>query len=304
MVTTAVLVAVAAGAIGPGLSARAATLPTSGKLVAIGAENQYANVISQIGGPYLKVAAIIKNPNTDPHTFEASPEVAELVSTADLVVQNGLGYDSFMTKLEAASPRRQRRVLNVQSLLGLPASTRNPHLWYKPSTMPAVAAAIASDLAALEPSHTGYFQTQLHRFDSSLGPWSRLIAAIKRKFPGAAVATTEPVGDYLLQAVGVKNRTPWTLQADIMNGVDPSPQNVSSQDDLLTQHRVKAFLYNRQVTDSLTASFLALAERNRIPVVGIYETMPTPGFDYQRWMLAETRALDGALAEKRSTTHF
>ena len=62
-----------------------------------------------------------------------------------------------------------------------------------------------------------------------------------------------------------------------MNGTDPSPQNTALQDSLFTQHKVKVFLYNQQVTDSLTGSFIKLAEENNIPVVGVYETMPTPG---------------------------
>jgi zinc/manganese transport system substrate-binding protein len=74
-----------------------------GKILAVGAENQYANVIEQIGGRYVKVSAIESNPNTDPHTFEASPSVAETVAAAGLVVQNGVGYDAFMEKIESDS---------------------------------------------------------------------------------------------------------------------------------------------------------------------------------------------------------
>ena len=74
---------------------------TGPKVVAVGAENEYANVISQVGGPYVSVAAIMSNPNTDPHEFEASAQVAVQVSEAQLIVQNGVGYDSFMDKIEA-----------------------------------------------------------------------------------------------------------------------------------------------------------------------------------------------------------
>src|ERR1700759_1507257 len=74
-----------------------------GKILAVGAENEYANVISQIGGRYVQVSAVMSNPNTDPHTFEASPQVAQEVGRAQLVVQNGVGYDDFMSKIESAS---------------------------------------------------------------------------------------------------------------------------------------------------------------------------------------------------------
>ena len=63
-----------------------------------------------------------------------------------------------MNKIEAASPSSTRKVIDVQTLLGLPNSTPNPHLWYKPTTMPAVAKALVGDLSALEPSHAAYFQ--------------------------------------------------------------------------------------------------------------------------------------------------
>jgi len=105
----------------------------------------------------------------------------------------------------------------------------------------------------------------------------------------------------MLEAAGTVNLTPFSLQADIMNGVDPAPQDVTLQSGLFADHRVKVFVYNQQVTDSVTQSFLQAAERAGVPVVGVYETMPTPGYDYQTWMLAEVRALRRAVAEKVST---
>jgi zinc/manganese transport system substrate-binding protein len=277
--------------------------PTSA-IVAIGAENEYADVISQIGGPYVRASAIMSNPNTDPHTFEASPAVAQEISTAQLVVQNGVGYDTFMTTIENAAPNSGRKVIDVQKLLGLPDSTPNPHLWYKPSTMPAVASAIASDLAAIAPEHASYFRSAAQRFTSSLSAWDQAIASFKAHYPNTPVATTEPVADYMLQAVGADNLTPFSFQADIMNGTDPAPQDVAGEKSLFTEHKVKVFLYNQQVTSPLTQSFIALANANKIPVVGVYETMPVPGYDYQSWMLAEVHDLQLAVAEKKSTQHL
>ena len=270
-------------------------------VVAVGAENEYADVISQIGGRYVRVTAIMRNPNTDPHTFESSARVSQEVSAARLVVQNGLGYDSFMTKIEKASPSSSRKVVDVQRLLGLPDSPPNPHLWYEPTTMPAVAKAVAKALTHFQPAHAAYFQRNLRVFDASLAPYDEEIAKIKAAFPHAKVATTEPVADYLLQAAGIDDMTPWTLQADIMNTVDPSPQGVSIQDALLTGKKVQVLVYNQQVTSSVTEAFLKLAQAKRIPVVGVYETMPTPGYHYQTWMLAEADALYDALAHHRSS---
>lgn len=275
-----------------------------GVVVAVGAENEYANVIQQVGGKYVQVSAIMSNPNTDPHTFEASPSVARLVSSAQLVVQNGVGYDTFMNTIEDAVPSGARKVITVQDLLGLPDSTPNPHLWYKPGTMTAVAGAIAADLGALLPARAAYFKANAAAFGRSLQAWTNAIAAFRAKYPDTPVATTEPVADYMLQAAGADNRTPWAFQADIMNGTDPSAQDVAVERNLFTQHQVKVFVYNQQVTDSLTESLITLAHQNGIPVLGVYETMPTPGYDYQSWMLTEVQDLQKAVADRVSTEHL
>ncbi len=286
----------------PAASGQAAAA-TSGAITAIGAENEYASVIAQVGGKYVHAISIMSNPNTDPHAFEASPSVAREISGASLIVQNGLGYDDWAATIENAAPSPGRRVIDVQELLGRPGSTPNPHLWYDPATMPKVATAIAAGLAAIQPAHAAYFRASAAAFTASLAPWTRALAAFKAAHPGTPVATTEPVADYMLQAAGADNLTPWTFQADIMNGTDPAPQDVAAENALFTGHKVRAFLYNQQVTDALTGSFISLARANGIPVVGVYETMPA-GYDYQSWMTAEVTALGKAVAAGVSTEHL
>ncbi len=282
-------------------SATGASSP--GKIVAVGAESEYANVIQQVGGEYVRASAIMSNPDMDPHTFEASIAVAREVGSAEIVVQNGVGYDTFMTTIENAVPDSGRKVIDVQQLLGLPDSTPNPHLWYAPATMPKVADAVAGDLASLQPSHAAYFRARARAFIASLAPLTRAIASFKAASPGTRVATTEPVADYLVTALGADNLTPWTFQADIMNGVDPSPQAVAAERALLRQRAVTVLLYNQQVTDPLTRSLITLAQRSGIPVVGVYETMPVPGYDFQTWMLSEVRALREAVTGKVPAQH-
>lgn len=276
----------------------------SGTIAVVAAENEYGNVAAQIGGTDVSVTSVESNPNTDPHSYEVSPDVAQEIGSAQVVVQNGIGYDDFMSKIESASPNPARHLLIVQQLLGLPDSTPNPHLWYDPTTMPKVADALAADYAAIQPDHAAYFRANAATFIASLDPWVQALADFKAQYAGTPVATTEPVADYMLTAAGADNLTPFRLQADIMNGVDPSPQDLSQQTALLTQHKVKVFVYNDQVTDALTQSFITAAQAAHIPVIGVYETMPTPGFTYQSWMLAEVNALTNAVAHGVSTQHL
>ncbi len=270
-----------------------------GVIAAVGAESQYANVLSQIGGRYVSVSSILNNPNIDPHAYEASPTVAQEVSQAQVIIQNGLGYDSFMNDIESASPSASRMVIVVQHVLGVPNRTPNPHLWYKPSTMPAVAHVIASDLTILQPGHKAYFAARLQLFLQSLRPWTAAIASFRARYQGASVAVTEPVADYLLTAMGLDIKTPFVFQADVMNGVDPAPEDITLEDSLFTHHDVKVFCYNEQVVDSLTTAMRSTARAAGVPVVGVYETMPVTD-TYQAWMLDTVNAIEHAIAHTRS----
>src|SRR5215472_17489598 len=171
----ALLLAVAAAVaatVAAACSSGASGAASAGKIIAVGAENEYADVIQQVGGKYVQVSAIMSNPSTDPHTFEASASVGRLVNAARLVVQNGLGYDTFMDSIEKAVPDSGRRIIVVQQLLGLPDSTPNPHLWYDPATMPKVASAIAGALATIQPSHAAYYAANAATFTASLAAWT------------------------------------------------------------------------------------------------------------------------------------
>jgi zinc/manganese transport system substrate-binding protein len=308
MVLGAVLLGVGlfgAGCSSPSSSAAATAASSTGSTVAVVAgENEYGDVVSQIGGPYVRVYSVDSNPNTDPHTYEATPAVAHKIAAAKLLIENGVGYDDFMTKLASASANPGRKVLNVQQLLGLPDTTPNPHLWYDPKTMPAVAQALASDLAELEPAHAATFHANETRFIASLQPWLNAIAGFKTKYTGTTAATTEPVADYLLSAMGIDNLTPWQFQADIMNGTDPTPQDIALERGFFTKHQVKVFCYNEQVTDALTSSIRHTALKAGVPAVGVYETMPTSGYDYQSWMMAELKAIQQAITTGTSTEHL
>ena len=101
--------------------------------------------------------------------------------------------------------------------------------------------------------------------------------------------------------MGIRILTPFRFQAEIMNGVDPAPEDIALEDSFFSGHRVRLFAYNQQVVDSLTSSIRQTAVNDGVPVVGVYETMPTPGYTYQSWMLAEVDAIQKAVTTGTST---
>lgn len=274
---------------------------SSGSTISIvAAENEYGDVAQSIGGAAVKVTSIMSNPNTDPHTFEASTSVARTISTANIVIENGLGYDDFMSKLESASPNDHRVVISAQKVLKLPDSTKNPHLWYNPGNMLKVASALRDELVKMDAKQAKTFDANYTKFETSLEGLQSQIADFKSAHDGVTAAVTEPVADYLLELSGVKVLTPWSLQAAIMNDTDPSSQDSSYQESLFTGKQIKLFLYNQQVTDDTTTKYLNLAKRNTIAVVGVYETMPS-GYHYVSWMQAELKAMTAAVEHGTSS---
>lgn len=271
----------------------------TGVVDVVGAEVQYGDVLAQIGGSFVHVTSVMNNPNTDPHNFGATPSVARAIASAQLVVQNGAGYDSFMTQLEASTPGSTRLVVSVAQLRHQ-STAANPHFWYDPTTMPMVASVVTRDLAEIAPAHAAYFRARDAAFARAWRRVTLALASARHQFTGRRVATTEPVGDYLLTAMGLRNATPFRFQAAVMNGIDPSPQDIVTQQRLLRRHRVAALCYNAQVTSPVTQALVSLATASHVPLVAIYETMPR-GLHVQTWMLAEIHAVSVALTNNTST---
>jgi zinc/manganese transport system substrate-binding protein len=264
-------------------------------LAVVAAENVYGDIAQQIGGPHVHVTSILSDPNADPHLFEPGSGNALAVATAAVAIQNGVGYDAFMTKLEHAAPNAKRSVLTIADVLGVSGREANPHLWYDVPDLGRIAGAIAGALERADPAHGKSYRAGLARFDASIGPLRRAVAQISASFPGSAVAYTEPVPGYLIDAAGLKNLAPSTFTRAIEDGTEPSPQAFAAMNALMTQRRVRVLLYNTQAVSPITASVRDAAARARIPVVGVTELLP-PHRSFQQWQLAQVRQLAAALA--------
>ena len=263
----------------------------------VGAENFYADIVKAIGGSHVVVTAIMSNPDEDPHLFEASPSVARNLSAARLVVYNGVDYDPWVEKLLAASSNPDRQVIVAGDIVGHKAGD-NPHLWYDPPTMPAVAAAVAARLEAIDPADKADYEANLAKVDADLKKIADKAAAIKAKFAGAEVTATEPVFGYMAAALGLVMRNE-SFQLSVMNDTEPSAKDTAAMESDLKNAKVKVFFYNSQVTDPLTTHLLNIANAAHVPVVGVSETEPA-GKTFSRWMLDQLDATEKALAGPNS----
>jgi zinc/manganese transport system substrate-binding protein len=263
------------------LPACASAASTASTLPVVASTNVYGDIASQIG---------------DPHLFEPGTRNALAVATARVAIQNGAGYDDFMSKLERAAPNDKRTVVTIADVLGVHGRDANPHLWYDVPRLGLIAVSIEAAFARADPSHASAYRTGLRRFVTSLQPLQREVARIKARFGGRSVAYTEPVPGYLLAAAGLKNLAPSSFTRAIENGTEPSPQAVAAMDALMAKHRVRVLLYNSQAVSPITKRVREAAAKAGIPVVGVSETLPEHQ-TFQQWQLAQARALHRALAQ-------
>ena len=269
-----------------------AQAPTPVPVVA--AENFYGDVAKQIGGPDVAVTSILSNPDQDPHLFEASASVARSLSAARLGIYNGAVYDPWAAKLAGAARGSGRTTIVVADLVGKKAGD-NPHLWYDPATMPALAKALAAALTDADPAHAADYSRNLARFDQSMQPIEAKVAALRSRLAGTPVTATEPVFGYMFDALGMTVRNA-SFQRAVMNGTEPSASDVAGFENDLKTHQVRLLVYNSQASDPIAARMERLAKAAHVPVVGAAETEPA-GKPYQAWMLGELDAVDRALAK-------
>jgi zinc/manganese transport system substrate-binding protein len=265
----------------------------------VAAENVYGNVAKQLGGPYVAVLSILNNPGQDPHLFTTTPSVAKAVNHADIIIYNGADYDPWMNALLNIAGQKGREQINVASLVGI-KSGENPHLWYLPTVMPQVAKAITAGLIQQDPTHQAYYESQLKIFNQDYQHIIKSVAALKKQFAGVPVIATEPVFGYMAKAIGLVMLGE-DFQINVMNDTPPTVSQIKAFEDALSSHQVKLLIYNNQVSNPLTKHLRLLAEKMRIPILGVNELMPA-NETYVSWMLDTLTRLQTALTHIQSET--
>lgn len=265
---------------------------TAATMEIVAAENFYADIAQQVGGPRVNVTNILNNPGRDPHLFEANASSARAIAGAQIVIMNGAGYDPWIRPLLMGSRSNKRHVIRVDTLVHYRPGD-NLHLWYSPTTMPTLARKLARLLSEIDPSHTDDYMHRLRVFTDSLKPLQRKLSMLRARYGGTPVAATEPVFGYMADVLGLEMHEK-AFQAAMMNGTEPTPSQVIRFETDLTRHRVRILIYNRQVADQRTARLRNIAQEAGIPAVGVTETKP-PQLTYQEWMIHQLTVLQIAL---------
>jgi zinc/manganese transport system substrate-binding protein len=268
------------------------------RLRVVAAENSWASIAGQLGGDRVDVSSIITNPSTDPHDYEATPADARSIATAQLFIQNGIGYDSsWAPKLVAANPAAGRQVLTVGDIVGL-ADGANPHQWYSRESVSKVIEAITAAFAKVDPADAAWFDAQRENFESTtLVRYDELEGRIKDKYAGTPIGGSESVVSPLADSLGLRLITPASFLTAVSEGTDPSVADKTLIDQQIKNHQIKVYVYNTQNSTPDVSAEVAEAKAAGIPVTPVTETLSPADTTFQDWMVTELAALEAALAE-------
>ncbi|WP_300683136.1 zinc ABC transporter substrate-binding protein [Nocardioides sp.] len=262
----------------------------------VASTNVWGDIASQVGGDAVKVTSLISDPSQDPHSFEASATTALEIKKAGLVIENGGGYDDFVTQLLGTHASKAVVVdaVTVSGKTTAAGDDLNEHVWYDLPTAQKVADAIATELGKLDPSQAATFTANAKTF---AGKVDTLIAdeqKLKATATGKGVGITEPVPLYMTEAIGLVDKTPAAFSAAIEEGDDVAVGTLNQTLDLYRNHQVAVLVTNAQTSGPITSQVEKAAKAANIPVVSVTETMPE-GQTYESWMQHNLDALSAAL---------
>lgn len=249
----------------------------SNKISIVTTTNVYSDIAKNIVGKYGTATAIIDKSSVDPHDFDPTTADAKKVAQANIIVANGLGYDSWMNKLAKSVDKKP--VLVGEDLMGL-KSGDNPHIWYNLDMPTKYVEYLVKRLSKLDKKHAAYFKENGEKYLAKIDKIKQLAQA--NKGDQKPVFVSEPVFDYALQEAGYKIGDKKFEEA-IENGTDPSPKTINEMNNAIKQKKIAFFVNNTQASSSTVKSFVKLAKKNNVPVLNVRETIPN-NTTYLAWM--------------------
>ncbi|WP_437123939.1 metal ABC transporter solute-binding protein, Zn/Mn family [Lactobacillus helveticus] len=250
----------------------------SDKVSIVTTTNVYADIAKNVAGKYGSVQAIIKNSATDPHDFEPTTADAKKLTNANIIVANGLGYDSWMNKL--ASSVSKKPVLVGEDLMGL-KKVDNLHIWYDLDMPTKYVNYLVKRLSKLDKKHAAYFKENGDKYLAKIAKVKQIAKSADKK-NNKPVFVSEPVFDYGLEEAGYKMGDKEFEEA-IENGTDPSPKTINKMTNEIKDKKIAFFVNNTQASSSTVKTFVKLAKENGVPVLNVRETIPNH-MTYLDWM--------------------
>lgn len=299
-----------------------------GTITVVASTNVYGDIAATIGGDRVDVESLITSASQDPHSYEATARDRLTVQKADLVIENGGGYDAFVDTLlqDANDPHVVTAVEFSHDFPGNEGHEDeaehdhaeeeshdhdhaegeegheghnhiegfNEHVWFDPHTMIHVVEAISDELSELDPDGAKEFAANADDLIADLEGFEADLETIKTDAAGATVFMTEPLPGYLAAAAGLTDVTPEGFAESVEEGSDVAPAVLLEALKVIEEGQATALLTNAQTGGAETERVEAAAKDAGIPVVAFTELLED-GSSYSEWMSDAIQSLAAAV---------
>jgi ABC-type Zn uptake system ZnuABC Zn-binding protein ZnuA len=215
VLTTVLVAVVAAGCSRAQPAGSDGPLATGRVLHVVATTTQVADFARNVGGDQVQVTSLLK-PGVDAHDYEPSPADLEAIARADLVVQNGVGLEEWLSDTIKSSGFTGP-VVDTSQGVKLRAGghaeegeeqaggdEHDPHIWQNPRNAQVMAANIQRALAEAEPVNAAAFQANLAAYTRQL---QALDAEVERQIDSLAnkkLVTNHDAFGYYIDRYGLE----------------------------------------------------------------------------------------------------
>ena len=205
------------------------------------------SIAANIGGNKVRIVGIVPE-GTNSHTFEPAPQVAALLSDADVVLVNGLQLEEPTKELAEANMKDGATLVDIGDEV-IPESDwiydfsfpeedgkPNPHLWTDPPYAIKYAEVIKDTFSEQDPGNAAYYEANYQAFAKRANALSDALVADQASVPegNLKLLTYHDAYAYFAKTYG------WEVIGAVQpkNFEDPTPQEVASIIDQVKSEEV------------------------------------------------------------------
>lgn len=130
------------------------------KIKVVSSASIFQDMAKNIGGDKITSTSIVPI-GGDPHTYTPKPSDVELVSSADLILINGLTFEGWITELIENSGTKAKVILITEGVTPITSekyhNASDPHAWMDASNGVQYAYNISAGLAAVDPDNALFY---------------------------------------------------------------------------------------------------------------------------------------------------
>jgi zinc/manganese transport system substrate-binding protein len=237
MKTSPLLVIVIAGAVLAGCRAPSggSTPAASGLPRVLATETFLGDIAQNVAGNRLTVETLLR-PGVDPHEFQPTPQDAIKIAQSQVLIVNGLGYETWLTKsLEAGGGQR----LVIVASTGLTANPDpsgehpdgDPHMWMNPLKVVQYVANIRDGLSKADPAGAAQYAANADTYAAQLKDLDQWIKGQLTQLPAERrlLVTNHDALGYFAEGYGFK--VVGAVIPSVTNEASPSAKQMA---DLIT----------------------------------------------------------------------